>query len=96
MCFHIGDLGRLHATAGQRLPDNCLLRHAVWCCQPAAMAVLVAGPAANDCQDWVMGGERIGQSLQHDNAATFTTDKTVRRGIKSLATAVGGHHVRLR
>ena len=51
--------------------------------------------AADDGQDAVAVGLRVGQPLEHEHAAALAAREAVGRRVEGLAAAVGRHHVRL-
>ena len=83
------DVAGLKSGVGQRLADDCHLGGSVRRGQAVAAAVLVGGCAADHGQDAVAIGAGVGEALQHDDATTFTADKTIRGCVEGLAPTVG-------
>lgn len=89
MRFEVVDIGPAESGTGQRRRDKPLLRTAVGHCQTAGRTVLVDRAAANDRGDPVAVALRVGQPLEHQDAAPFTADVAVGRRVEGLASAVG-------
>ncbi len=85
------DLRRRDVCVGQRAPHHFLLREAIGCCHGGRSPILVDGRAADDRPDGVAVGKRVGEALEHHNAAAFAAHKAIGARIKGLAAAVGGH-----
>src|SRR5262249_18819933 len=96
MRFHIADEMRGRPTAHERLTNDGLLCAAVWRRQPIALAVLIAGRAADNSEHPVAVHDGVGQALENDNPTTFTAYEAVGARIEGLAPSVRRHHAGLR
>ena len=94
--LHVRHVQRAHAGRGQRLRDHLPLRRAAGDGQAAARAVLVDGGAANQSEDGVAIGDRIAQSLENHDPASFTARIAVGGGVEGFRSPVGGQHASLR
>ena len=92
MRLHVVHVRRLDTGALQRGFDHPLLRGAAGHGQARARAVLVQRRGADHRPDPIAGRLRIGQPLQHQNAAALTPDIAVGRGVERLAAAVRRQH----
>jgi hypothetical protein len=88
----VGDVGRGHAGAGQRVAEHGLLRGAVGRREPVAAPVLVHGAAADHGQHGVAVGERVAEPLEHHDATALRPHEAVGARVEGLAAAVGRHH----
>ena len=94
MRLDIAHRRRRNSGDRQRTANEILLRHLIRRREAAAPAVLVDRRSANDGEDAIAVGLRIGEPLEHDDAAAFAAAISVRTGIERLATPVGGQHPR--
>ena len=73
----VADVAGVDAGVGQRGADDRLLRRPVRRGEAAAGAVLVDGRAADDGEDAVAVGLRVGEPLQHDDGAALAPHEAV-------------------
>jgi hypothetical protein len=72
--------------------DDRLLRPLIGCRQTHTRAVLVDGTPADHCPNRIAITSRVGQALEHHDAAALATHVPVRRSIKRLAAPIGRQH----
>ena len=82
------DPGGRDAGGAQRRLDDLLLRRAARHGQPRAGAVLIERRAADHAPDAVAVGLRLGQPLQHHDAAAFAAHVAVGGGVEGGAAPV--------
>ena len=90
--FDVVDIGGRDPGLAQRGLDDLLLRRTARYGQPLARPVLVQGRAADDAPDAVAVGFRLGEPLEHDDAAAFAPDVAVPGGVEGGAAPVRRQH----
>ena len=60
-----------------------------------AAAILVHSRPPDQGQDIVAIGQGLRETLEDQDATTFTPDKTIRLGVKGFTAAIRGHHAGL-
>ncbi|GAA2525418.1 hypothetical protein GCM10010434_086760 [Winogradskya humida] len=88
--LHGVHVGGGQASAGERLPDDALLRGTVRRGQAVGGAVLVDRRAADDSEDLVAVALGVGQPLDEEYAGALTPARTVGTVGEGLAAAVPG------
>ena len=96
MRFHVIHIGRRDARHLERASNHLLLRRTIRNGEAAAAPVRIHGRAADDGEDVVAIGLRVGESAQCDHAAAFPAHEAVRVGIERSALAIRGEHAPLR
>ena len=89
------DALRLELRVGQRLANQRLLRRTVRRGEQRRVAVLIDGRAANHGQHAVAIGDRIGQPLEHDDAAALAAAEAVGARRRRSCSGRRGHEADL-
>ncbi|XXU97561.1 hypothetical protein WME85_05795 [Sorangium sp. So ce1153] len=84
------DLAEREPSAGERLPDDALLRGTVRRGEPLAPAVLIDRGAAQDGKDGMTVSSGLGEALEQDHPGAFGEAGAVGLCRECPATAVGG------
>ena len=93
--FHVIEVVRRELGVGQRAAEDRLLGAGVGGGQAVAAAVLVDGRAAQQAEDPVAGGLRIGEPLEQHHATALSPHEPVRRRRKRLTPTRRRQHPRL-
>ena len=94
MRFDVADKPRVNVCVCQRSSNDSLLRQPIGCGQAAAASILVDGGPADHCKDLVSIGNRVGETFEHNHAASFRAYKPISAGVEGFAAPIVGDHAR--
>ena len=93
MRFDVTDLGRLQVGIGERTADHLRLRGAIGNRQPTTRPILIKRCPADDSDNRILGGQGVGEALEHNDATALTAHIAIRGRVKGLTLGVGGQHI---
>ena len=93
MRFDVTDLGWLQVGIGERTADHLRLRGPIGNRQPTTRPILIKRCPADDGDNRILGGQGVGEALEHNDATALTAHIAIRCCVKGFALSIGGQHI---